>query len=561
MKLHNTIRTSRSVLIFDAGDDVMKCGTPGYTGTSRRGTVLVTAVILAALLGISTYYFSSRTISILTLSGAMQRQAVLRVAAASAVARLTLMMREKTLLTEGVYDNPARFRMIPEGSDEMPVVLSICAPSESNDEHSRRYGLADTSAGLDVNWLASLRDTEGRLLLMHLPHMTVQAADSILDWIDSDSDPREFGAERSSYISSDSKHVPPNHPITNLSELLHVRQVTPELLLGIEPEQSFPRDVINRFAQPASSTNTHFNTTQASSNINNGPRRGGWVDNLTVFAGEPDSQVAIEHGLIPLNSGDLETTFEWISEVAGKDAAKFVIAARLHGIKERSQSSRIKVRQKTIQERLNAQQGNNEEESDTQKDSGNRMLAGLDVSRGPAYEIESFYDLINSHIDLGLSARDLAIQSPWVVSLPQVPEEVRKLAVIFSLAGDMPLRGRLNINTASEELLQSLPGISKRQLNAILAARKRHERNSAFRFSRTTEWLIEERIADLKTMRSWGAFITGHGDVFRADCFVFADSGPVLNAQVTINATEWPPRLIHSESPVWLPAAFRELLP
>ena len=100
MKLHNTIRTSRSVLIFDAGDDVMKCGTPGYTGTSRRGTVLVTAVILAALLGISTYYFSSRTISILTLSGAMQRQAVLRVAAASAVARLTLMMREETLLTD-----------------------------------------------------------------------------------------------------------------------------------------------------------------------------------------------------------------------------------------------------------------------------------------------------------------------------------------------------------------------------------------------------------------------------------------------------------------------------
>ena len=53
---------------------------------------------------------------------------------------------------------------------------------------------------------------------------------SIADWVDRDSDPRPFGAEREDYAAAGRSYRPPNLPIESLDELQLVLGVTPQML-------------------------------------------------------------------------------------------------------------------------------------------------------------------------------------------------------------------------------------------------------------------------------------------------------------------------------------------
>ena len=75
-------------------------------------------------------------------------------------------------------------------------------------------------------------DLSGEELLMKLPGMTIDVADAILDWIDEDDEPREYGAEIEYYSSLDPPYSPRNGSIESIEELLLVRGVTPDLLFG-----------------------------------------------------------------------------------------------------------------------------------------------------------------------------------------------------------------------------------------------------------------------------------------------------------------------------------------
>lgn len=81
-------------------------------------------------------------------------------------------------------------------------------------------GPLDASGRINVNTM-----TVDDLLL--LPDMSEEIAESILDWIDADDDPRELGAEREQYAAGPSPCVPRNGPVRSLQEL--------ELVTGVEP--------------------------------------------------------------------------------------------------------------------------------------------------------------------------------------------------------------------------------------------------------------------------------------------------------------------------------------
>lgn len=61
--------------------------------------------------------------------------------------------------------------------------------------------------------------------------------DSLLDWLDSDEDESEFGAEESYYRSLDPPYGCRNGSILNVEELLLVRGITPELLYGTDEKE------------------------------------------------------------------------------------------------------------------------------------------------------------------------------------------------------------------------------------------------------------------------------------------------------------------------------------
>ncbi len=95
--------------------------------------------------------------------------------------------------------------------------------------HEERTGIkdgaADAHAKLNINKLS-------RASMLLLPDMTEAIADSILDWIDSDDDPNDQGAEIGQYLSLKHAYVPRNAPFRSIAELELVAGVRPEYVRG-----------------------------------------------------------------------------------------------------------------------------------------------------------------------------------------------------------------------------------------------------------------------------------------------------------------------------------------
>lgn len=74
-----------------------------------------------------------------------------------------------------------------------------------------------------------------------------QIADSILDWIDPDDQPRLSGAESDFYLGQSPPYQAKNGPLDDLSELLLIRGVVPEMFFGTDLSQvDVPRSVTGR---------------------------------------------------------------------------------------------------------------------------------------------------------------------------------------------------------------------------------------------------------------------------------------------------------------------------
>ena len=75
-------------------------------------------------------------------------------------------------------------------------------------------------------------------MLMFLPGMTEEAADSILDWIDEDDEARPNGAEVDYYSTLPMPYAPKNAPLETVDELLLVKGVYPALLFGSDSNRN-----------------------------------------------------------------------------------------------------------------------------------------------------------------------------------------------------------------------------------------------------------------------------------------------------------------------------------
>lgn len=85
--------------------------------------------------------------------------------------------------------------------------------------------VTDESGKLNIN-------TATRDQLLGLPNMSVDIADAIIDWRDTDENPSEFGLEGGYYENLPYGYVNRNSPFRTIRELLLVRGVTEELFYG-----------------------------------------------------------------------------------------------------------------------------------------------------------------------------------------------------------------------------------------------------------------------------------------------------------------------------------------
>ena len=74
---------------------------------------------------------------------------------------------------------------------------------------------------------------------MNLPGMTEDIAAAMLNWVDEDEAPRQFGAEADYYRGLDTPYAPRNSRPESLEELLLVRGVTRALLFGLDANRDY----------------------------------------------------------------------------------------------------------------------------------------------------------------------------------------------------------------------------------------------------------------------------------------------------------------------------------
>ena len=103
--------------------------------------------------------------------------------------------------------------------------------------------------------------------------------------------------------------------------------------------------------------------------------------------------------------------------------------------------------------------------------------------------------------------------------------------------------GRVNVNEAPRAVLAGVPGLDSAVVDEMIAKRPREAANDPL--ARHAAWLVLDEIVDLPRMRLLWPYLTGGGDVYRAQLVGYLDSAaPVERVEIVVAATSRPARLV-----------------
>lgn len=484
-------------------------------GRRRRGMVLVLVLVVIALLTLACLTFSKLMLNERRAAQLSARQAQARVLADSGVemTRLFVLLAKETQDEYGGwYNNPDQFRMqlvVDDEEDRDPGRFSIVAPDQIDGIYEGiRFGLEDESTRMNLNILAALDKDypgSGREILMGLPGMTEERADAILDWIDEDDEPREFGAELEYYSGLQPAYAPKNGPLETVEELLLVRDVTPWLLFGVDG---------NRNGLLDSGEPDPMNIDPEVDNSDGSMNRG-WAAYLTLYSLElnldPDGEPKID-----LNKDNLEELYEELEEAMGTEAATFVVAFRQNGPYSGSEL-------------------------------GVKVLSGeLDLEKEGSSKFTTVLDLIGTNVQVTFEGdnRPTVMETPF----PNLPTAMNLYLPILmdnvAVNTSPVIPGRININQAPRTVLAGIPDLSEEALDQIIAERE-PDPTQREPYQRHETWILGDGHVTLEEMKKLMPFVTGGGSVFRAQVIGYFDrGGPTVRIETLLDATSQPVEMI-----------------
>ncbi|HEY4259382.1 MAG TPA: hypothetical protein VGM98_04455, partial [Schlesneria sp.] len=172
----------------------------------RRGSVLLIVLVIVALLTLAAYNYTQMMLTENEATTMYGSDIQAREAADSGVEYVATMLGNRTdPALENLQHNPALFMgktIVQSPRARGNARFSVIAPVEQAPySNAIRYGLMDESAKLNLNILLSMKldDDEIHTWLLNIPGMTIELADCILDWIDTDDTKRPYGAESEAY--------------------------------------------------------------------------------------------------------------------------------------------------------------------------------------------------------------------------------------------------------------------------------------------------------------------------------------------------------------------------
>ena len=385
-----------------------------------------------------------------------------------------------------------------------PWRFSIVSPDRSADRTAAtggiRFGLENESARLHLATLMKLDSIDpehSRSALMSFPGMTETTADALLDWLDEDSEPRQFGAEADDYLDRPNVLQPRDGLPTVLDELLLVRGVIRSQLLGPDENRNFVADRWEVNPQDALG---------AGGDLEGGAELEGlgWADLLTLTSAEQNVD-SNGQPRIDLNQTSLDQLRTELAAEFPPNVVDFILLYRAHGPAGASQTS----------------------------------TSGADGPSGasePAFTLESVADLIDATVVIADGSSSRTAQSPLTPSSGELLEAL----LDRTTADSRPvIPGRININLAPRPVLHAVPGLEDEIIERIVSRRGMLDD----RQRRTPAWLLSEQLLTTEQFRLASPYITTGGDVFRAQLIAWRpEGGAYRRAEVICDGTSRPAR-------------------
>ncbi|QDV53135.1 type II secretion system minor pseudopilin [Gimesia fumaroli] len=526
----------------------------------RAGSTLLVVLVVVVMLSLGAYTFSELMIVEMEATNIYGRSIQSRELALSGIELAAAYVGDRTEVDGwNSYHNPDQFQNINMVQGEIPRTsgfLSIVAPVASDSQSKTiRFGLMNESGKLNLNILANEEvevslDLEEDIefdsaidRLMYIPNMTEDIAAAILDWIDEDDETRSFGAESDYYETLESPYFAKNGPLESLDELLLVRDVTPELLYGEDTNR-------NGILDP------NENDGDATLPIDNadGVLDSGWFAYFTVHSREinirPDGSEKIN-----LNGTMLTELYDELEAELGPDEARFIVAYRVSGPILTAEDLASGGSGTIVGGGMSDEQALNELANGLAKamfsEEGVTVTrAGIDLSGGGVYSINSIFDLIGSEVEVEVDGQKTTLISPWSADPATMTVELPILHDLLTTSKNQYIEGRIQIDEARLETLQGIPEMDDDLANAIVNSQMTGTNGAPStqisQARQTTGWLVIEGLTTIEQIRKLAPHICSRGDVFRAQSLgYFGQRGPITRVEAIIDGTFIPPRITY----------------
>ncbi|HXE55358.1 MAG TPA: hypothetical protein VN541_20205 [Tepidisphaeraceae bacterium] len=460
---------------------------------ARRGAILITTIWVTVILGAMLLVFArSMRVELVTAANRLDYDQ------ADAV---ELGAEQYVLATCDNTDGEAEY-ILNQPGEALQVgsgYFWLLRPSQQN-EQSYDFGITDECSKLNLNFTADGQSPASRDLTINLPGMTTQAADSIVDWIDTDENVTGGdGAESQFYMSLPEPYKCKNQPLETPEELLLVQGVDQTLLYGIDRNR-------NGVIEPAELTQGAAPVT----NSNGVSANRGIFPFITVFTAEPNvdlqgnQRVDVNPATGGQNTGNSNAS-------SGANKAGNSSGASPSGAGNRSPQK--------ANGNANAQGGGSNQNlvqvlSTVLSSSRAQQIASAAQSRGPFSNIFDFAQKTNMQ-----------------------PQEIQLVADKITFTSQASIPGLINVNTAPREVLLCLPGLQESDVDGLITARQSADTSSV-------AWVAQAMT--MSKAAQIGQYITSRSFFYSANIVAVSGDGRSFKREyIVVDARQSPAKIIY----------------
>jgi DNA uptake protein ComE-like DNA-binding protein len=398
----------------------------------------------------------------------------------------------------------------------------------------QRYGVIDEGGKLNINSLIAL-DPTGELLynaLMKLEPlgMLPETADAIVDWVDADDDARASGAESSYYQSLTNPYKSKNGPLNSLDELLLVKGVDPTLLYGGDRNRNGVQD------------EGEVDETR------------GLSDYLTVYGRELNVDMS-GTARIYLNGDSLETLYKQLEQAVGSELATYIVASKVFSPQRNTPTTFTAVSSgsggsTTITfSTTGKSQNQRPTELATPEMLYQAVQAQITATGTSGKRVRSLMDLMGTKITLPRPP-GTPNETPDYVAYSPLDDPAKRNELLTKLLDKTTVRQaiemvpRLNVNTASREVLLSVPNMTEDLVQKIMDRRLTQLPTDPGTVSGA--WLVTTDTMTSAQYKQMEKYITGSTMVYRVQSIgYFAGGGPVARMEAVIDTNQGAPRFLY----------------